>query len=709
MSHQLPTADLSHVGLNASSDCILDEGRWITDDGIAISTYFVNLQAAPEFQWPNEMPVVAKGSSRRFAIRNCGTVRLSKPAKFREQGETLISDPNEGITNRATVHVDGAPDLDRAAEIDDEMCRGASALGRGQQRRTTSTRSSAETTHTYGKNCWIWCAGIAPQTRTGRIAWLESLGNDYDCVSMIASPRKFARALASAIVEQFGARGSRITWRHPSGKRATEHSSQIVFHGPVVYVEDPHAYVSQGVNDFERTLRATFFKHSTYVAQCEYRFVIWADSEPDELTLDLQATAEILAELRSNTDGDPRGQEVAAQHPLDSMQEAVGATYAAIVPDDASEDQYCGISPEFAAETLAPSQPMRALSTTDNATRTTRNVQLRHHEVVAPGKQMLITAEMQSLTVETSRYPLKEGHDVTSELELLPSARNARAHALHFLLHSFANETDYSKDLSAALFHAERVASRLLLAFVDPIERIAWNHGVIVITIKTPVDCGTGAEIAIGPHGSAQYRITKREGYEHVSCEDVFVASEVFIDDLRKLGLYTCEEAIEGRNIPMLPPITLPSKERPDGRIKRTAHIHRRTIEELSDVDEAEIDAANAEIEPRGDDARITKLIIDGGPGAILKMHGIRAGLSGTYRHRVRRDQLSVRVETMNPNATVEIDPSDSAPNQSGHVVTAPDGEDTVITVTATSPDGTAQSVINCIAERSREEEHGAA
>ena len=705
----MPTADISQFGLSASSDCIFGEGRLITDYGIAISTYFVNLQAAPEFQWPDEMPVIAKGSSNRFAVRNCGTVRLSKPTKFREYGESLIRDPNEGITNRATVEVDGAPDMDSAAEIDDEMGRAASALGRGQKRRTTSTRSSTETTHTYGKNCWIWCAAIAPQTEAARASWLESLGNDYDHVSTIASPRKFARALASAIVEQFGAQGSRITWRHPYGKRTTEHFSQYVFHGPVVYVEDPHAYVSQGANDFERTLRATFFKHSKYATQREYRFVIWADNEPDELTLDLQATAEILAELRSNTDDDRRGQDVAAQHPLGSGQGAVGAPFAAIVPDDDTEDQYCSVSPDIADETFAASQPMRALSTTDNATRTTRNVQLQRDEMMAAGKDTLVLDEMRTVTVEASRYSLKEGHDVTSELGLLPSARNARAYALHFLLHSLANENDYSKDLSAALFHAERVASRLLLAFVDPIERIVWDRGVIVITIKAPAGRGAAAKIAIGSHGSAQYNITNRGGYEYVTCEDVFVASEVFIDDLRKLGLYTCEEAIATKKIPMLPSITLPSKERPDIRIKRTAQIHRRTIEESSNVDEAEIDAANAEIEPRPDDARITKLIIDYGPGAIVKMLGIRAGLSGTYRQRARNDQLSIRIETMNPNAIVEIEPPDSAANQEGHVVTVPDGEDTVITVTATSPDGTAQSVIKCIAERSGEEEHGTA
>ena len=184
-------------------------------------------------------------------------------------------------------------------------------------------------------------------------------------------------------------------------------------------------------------------------------------------------------------------------------------------------------------------------------------------------------------------------------------------------------------------------------------------------------------------------------------CENVVVATEVLVQDLRKLGLYTCEAAVKAGRIPMLPPIVIPSGERPAAQTENTAQILRRTVREVSDVDEAEIDAANAEIAPRPDDARITKLVVDGGPGTIVELHGIRDGLSGTGRQRVRRDRLSIHVETMNPDATVEIDPPDNAPSQESHVVAVPNGEDTVITITATSPDGTAQSEIRWIAERS--------
>ena len=690
---------------NAKSDRILDEGRLITDDGTSISTYFVNLESTPEFHWPHELPLLVKGSSNRNAITNGATVHLSKPEIFRERGETLISDPNEGITNREAVQVDGAFDLNRAAEVDDEMRRGASMLQVEQQRETSHIRTSAKTKQIYGKNCWIWCTAIAPQTEADRNSWMQSLGDDYDCVNMIRNPRKFARALAAAVAEQLGARGSTIECKHPYGSATTEHHSQYVFHGPVAYVDDPHDYVAQGANDFQRTLRAAFFKHSKYAPQREYRFVVWANTEPEELVVDLVATPEILAEVEPAS-GDGRSeQDTAGQEAPSDTHNARSTSAAPYAPIGIDEAERPSIPVDFAEDTSPASMPMRAASTETETTNTSRNVQLVHHDYVPAGKIVQVLSKVHTVTVNTPRYPLKGNHSFATELSIVPSARNARAHALHYLFHNLANESDFSKDLTAALFHAERVASRLLLVFVDPIDRIRWSESEVMLDIKMPVDSNTTVSIALGPQGSAQYKITSGQEHEHVMCENVVVATEVFVEDLQGLGLYTCEAAVKAGHLPMLPPITIPSDERPDAQTKHTAQIHRRTTRDVSDVNEAEIDAANAEIEPRPDDARITKLVIDGGPGAIREMHGIRDGLSGNTRRRVQRDRVSIHVETMNPDATVEIDPPDSDPNQESHVVAVPDGEDTVITITATSPDGTAQSEIEWIAERSGNDE----
>ena len=132
------------------------------------------------------------------------------------------------------------------------------------------------------------------------------------------------------------------------------------------------------------------------------------------------------------------------------------------------------------------SMPIRAVSTERETTSTSRNVQLVHNDYVPAGKITQVSSNVHTVTVQTSRYPLKGNDSFATELNTGPSARNARAHALHYLFRNLANENDFSKDLTAALFHAERVASRLLLVFVDPIDRIRWSDSEVILDIKTP-------------------------------------------------------------------------------------------------------------------------------------------------------------------------------------------------------------------------------
>ena len=651
-------------------DLVFSEGMLVDDDGTLIKTFAVHLGQAAAHQWPHEMPVVVKGSAQRFAIEYCLTIRLSKPEVFRSQGETLISDLDEGVTRHEesseTVRVDDPADLSRAAEVDDELNRGAEAIGSKRRRAVTSTkttdRDSTKTTHTYGKNGWVWCAAVEPENEEEWDAWLQSLGDDYDCVTTVKSPRTFARELAMMTAHQIGPRGSPATYTHPFTKHQTEHPSMSVFHGPVAYVDDPHAYVSDATDDFARMLRAVFFKHTRYAHQREYRFIVWTEAEPEEATIDLQATPELLAQLHTTPIGDdaassnlPAAQLTDHSRPPAQTQ---GADETESEPNDETAERAAGSPPSASDRERSASQPI--------------------HVVVSPSDmlQSAVTARFATVIETFRRTALEEG---------IPA------------------------DLCAAAFHVEWIVMRLLLTFVDPIESFTWTDGVLVVTFKTPNGSNATAQMAVGPNGTAQYKITTDGGSEEVSCKDGFMIADTLIDDLDRLGILTCADMVAEGHVPPQPSIALPATERVDRRSTHSTQIHRMTIRNGQDLSEAEIDAANAGVEARPDDARITKLVIDGGPDATSKMHGVRAGLSGTYRQRTRHDQLTIRVETMNPDATVEIDPPDSAPNHEGHVVTVPDGEDTAITITATSPDGTAQSEIKYIALRSDESEQEAA
>ena len=661
--------DVAHDDL-ASEDLVFSEGMLVDDDGTLIKTYAVHLGQAPDLEWPRQMPVVVKGSEQRFAIENCRTVHLSKPVEFRKQGETLISDLDEGVTRREesseTVRVDDPADLSRAAEVDDEMNRGAAAIGSTRRIAVKSTkttnRNRNKTTRTYGKNGWIWCAAIEPENEQEWDAWLQSLDEGYDCVTTIESPRAFARQLAMMASHQLGPRGSTGTYTHPFTKHQTQHPTMSVFHGPVAYVDDPHAYVSEATNDFERMLRAVFFKHTRHAHQREYRFVVWTDTEPEEATVNLLATPELIALVRTT--------------PIDDE----------TTPAGTSETQ--------------PTEPSRPTAQAQDA----------HETESAPAAETAGRAAG-SPPEATDREHLQTQaiHVVVSPNDMEQRALTARLAAVIETFRQAALDEGIPADLCAAAFHAEWIVMRMLLTFVDPIESFAWTDGMLVVTLKAPDGSNANAQMSVGPMGTAQYRITTDDGHEDVSCEDGFMIADTLIDDLIHLGLLTCAQMVAEGGVPPQPSIALQDTERVDRRSTRSAQVRRMSFRDASNLSEAEIDAANAAEESGPDDARITKLVVDGGPGAISKMHGIRQGLSGTYRQRTRRDRLTIRVETMNPNATVEIDPPDSAPEQEGHVVTVPDGEDTEIVITATSPDGTAQSQIKHIALRTVENEQKAA
>ena len=141
----------------------------------------------------------------------------------------MISDLDEGVTRHEesteTVSVDDPADLSYAAEVDDEMNRGAAAIGSTRRSSVNSTkttnRSSTQTTHTYGKNGWIWCAAVEPENEQQSDAWRRSLGDDYDCVTTIKSPRQLCQGRAGLDRGQIDAANAEVEAR-PDDARITK-------------------------------------------------------------------------------------------------------------------------------------------------------------------------------------------------------------------------------------------------------------------------------------------------------------------------------------------------------------------------------------------------------------------------------------------------------------------------------------------------------
>ena len=293
------------------------ESLFVNDGGFLLSTCQVNVSAdspSSELSWPRDVPTVVRGCESQYAIENCGTLLLRKPEYYRYDDDTLIGDTSENIISRersiSTERTTTPEELDLDKLRDEEFNRGASLIG--SKRRITTNSSSTtrmhrttqrnSTTETHGRNGWILCASLEPSTSEEWAKWHSSLPDAYDYTTTIRSPRIFARALASMVADQIGPRGDQKAkfTHYASGPRdapVTYHPSQKVFHGPIVYVDDPYSYVIEATEVTDRMLRAAFVKNKRYSDQREYRFLVWANEEPTETTIQLSATPEMLVSL----------------------------------------------------------------------------------------------------------------------------------------------------------------------------------------------------------------------------------------------------------------------------------------------------------------------------------------------------------------------------------------------------------------------------
>ena len=166
----------------------------------------------------------------------------------------------------------------------------------GIQTKSVTRTSKKKNTVKYGTNGWIYCISIEPETEDEEGAWRAAMPSEYDAVTRICKPRQFARAVTGMVAEQIGPQGRTVENNSRFGEHAmkTTHRQQTVFHGPVLYVEDPYARIKRARSNGELLLLFLFLKHAAHSAEREYRFAVWAEQEPTEAFADLQPSADLL-------------------------------------------------------------------------------------------------------------------------------------------------------------------------------------------------------------------------------------------------------------------------------------------------------------------------------------------------------------------------------------------------------------------------------
>ena len=444
---------------------VWSESVIVDDTGCAISTYQVNVpgpgSGTPVEGWPLYLPVLVKVCEQQHLIDRCKTLRLSRPPEFRGAGGTLMGDPEEARVSREWAAEDDPAEMARARLQVEEENRAGQLVGASDTRRVTKTRHTQRHFADYGDNAWLWCSSIIPADDNEWERLRADLPASHDHYWAFHSPRMFARALGAMFVDQVGPRCSEAKLTRGDAGGATRHSSQFVFHGPVVYADDPYSHVVEAATPVERLVLPLFVKRPVYKHQREYRFVVWDDSKPEETVLTLDASPALMATT------------------LDRQSGPVPST---------------GVAPAPRTPPPPPTPlPWDPADTPDPAPSMGRVFPLPMYD------DPHVNHHVRTIDADDAPDDLGEKTAVYAAVETL---------------RRIVGNADNEPEAAAAAWHADPYIRRLCAEFQDPIDCIRLTpDNFIVIEVGFPEDSDAYGKIAVGPRGTVRHKI--RRGREN--------------------------------------------------------------------------------------------------------------------------------------------------------------------------------------------------
>ena len=451
---------------------LMSEGCYVDDAGHLILSTYVDLRAPSE---RSPITTLVKGCSEQYAIELYKRIRISKPALFRRHGENLVRDPSEAQVSRTKLlreTINDPDDLAEAQSINDEIVRGSELLQTSMKlardvksvRRSRTTTSSAS----FGKNGWIFCTSIEPMDWEEKDRWHQSMPDEYDHMSYIHRPREFARALGSMVAEQLGPQGTETELTHSFDGRIklrTRHKFQMIYHGPVVYVDDPYEVVFNAPQGIDYMLRTIFVKRTEYSDQREYRFVIWTEQEPTTETVDLDVSPAMLGAMQER-----RGEY--KRHVLPAVILTSESSDSESMPIEHEDDlvaegdgEISGFLPDPRALGFVLGDP---------------SIPVAPHSY---GVEDLPSDLHEATTTYSALKTLRQVIGGPTGSGRLAGKRNVEA--------------------ASSAWHAEPCIRHLCSMFDDPIENISISEdNFVIITIKFPEESTSKARMTFGPRGT---------------------------------------------------------------------------------------------------------------------------------------------------------------------------------------------------------------
>ena len=438
------------------------ESRVSDDAGNSVTVWRVNARAPADRV---SVSTLVKCGRPEHAMRKLGTIRVSKPAHFRNYGEGLVRDPSEGAASTTVIteqRTEDPQDLREDQEFYDEVGKCAESIGESicMTARSTKTTTERGTRILFGRNCWIYSTAIEPTTGEQWDRFRESLEPEYDHVDYVHRPSQFAWSLGLMVVEQLGPQGRDQISTDSCGDEVVETQTrgQLIVHGPVIYVGDPFRTIDSAQTDAERVLLPIFVKHHRFAGQREYRFVIWAGEEPLESVVDLKVSCAMLCSL------DERPPEPAGLPPAPQATDCDSeSAKSADVTEDSDRDATSKEPLEFISDWFWPG----LLGSSDNPTTPL------------------------SRTIDPADYAA--------------NPRAATTAAALSALRSKVAEVWGERRMKAAssAWHAEPWISHLCKRFMGPIGGISiTDDDILVVSLKFPKGVDAKAKMSFGPSGA---------------------------------------------------------------------------------------------------------------------------------------------------------------------------------------------------------------
>ena len=255
---------------------VITEGSFLAPQGALVETLYIDLSGSLQIHNVR----LAKLSKPEHCLDTAPCLRLSRPKVFRDTGEVLLQDLQEGkVKSFASQSVDTSSGESASLGRRLDALNVAMKLNHTKMQLSGSVKntksSSSSSSITFGNDWLIYCTTIN-SSKEDEKAWKDAFPN-YKNASTIFRPTQFAQALGNGICEHLGACGKLAPIREILSDFITveaERNTLFVLHGPTLYVEDPYQYVSEAKEGWEKLCAMIFLKSYEHAPEKEYRFAV---------------------------------------------------------------------------------------------------------------------------------------------------------------------------------------------------------------------------------------------------------------------------------------------------------------------------------------------------------------------------------------------------------------------------------------------------